>query len=61
MMTLAAMQRMKMPILEFSEALGRACLYTRRRHGSRNYRGGVIRSAFRFRPANVGDGSNASF
>jgi hypothetical protein len=48
MMALAAMQRMKMPIWTFQRHLARL-LYTRHRHGSRNCRGVVIRSAFRFR------------
>ena|SRR5258708_38223688 len=47
---------MKMRDLEFSKALGkRACLYTRRCHGSRNCRAEVIRSAFRFRLAKMSE------
>ena len=51
-LALAAMQHMKMPIWNFQRHLAKqACLYTRRCQGSRNCRGGVIRSAFRFRLA----------
>ena len=56
MMALAVMQHMKMPIWTYqSHLVKQACLYTRRRHGSRNCRGGVIRSAFRFDWRNVRD------
>jgi hypothetical protein len=56
MIALAVIQHMKMRDLEFSKALGkRACLYTRRCHGSRNCRAEVIRSAFRFRLAKMSE------
>jgi hypothetical protein len=52
MMALAAMQDMEMPIWNFQRHLVKqACLYTQCCHGSRSCRGGVIRSAFRFRLA----------
>ena len=45
MMAFAAMQHMKRPIWNFQSRLAKqVCLYARRCHGSRNCRGGVMRS-----------------